>query len=202
MDKKRRLEELFAYFPGIGPRQAKRFVYHIQSRSTASIQELVKLIQEVRSSTSECSMCHRFFVGQSDNKELCNICGDTSRDSSLLMVVARDSDLESVEKSAAYKGLYFVLGGTIPILDKEPEKRVRLGALVKRLSNPSSVVKEVIISLNTTPDGEHTRDIVVEEISHSHPNTKISALGRGLSTGAELEYVDADTIRNALSNRK
>jgi recombination protein RecR len=119
------------------------------------------------------------------------------------MVVARDSDFESVEKSGAYKGLYFILGGTIPIMDKEPEKRIRLELLLKRVASQADL-KEVILSLNTTPDGENTADIVKEALQKvlSGNGVKISILGRGLSTGSELEYADSDTIKNALQNRR
>jgi recombination protein RecR len=118
------------------------------------------------------------------------------------MVVARDSDFETVEKSAAYKGLYFILGGTVPILDADPEKRIRLRKLLERISADSQI-KEIILSLNTTPDGDHTATIAndaIRKLIGSRP-VKISILGRGLSTGAELEYVDSDTIKNALRNR-
>jgi recombination protein RecR len=119
------------------------------------------------------------------------------------MIVARDSDLETVERSGAYQGLYFVLGGTIPLLDKEPDKRIRLRSLLERVST-SSPIQEVILSLNTTPDGEHTGTIVKDALLKviSSDSVCITILGRGLSTGAELEYVDKETIRNALRNRR
>jgi recombination protein RecR len=132
------------------------------------------------------------------------------------MVVARDSDFETIEKSGAYRGLYFILGGTVPILDKEPEKRIRLRSLLEYisarsgLSSPAPNIKpqtspldEIILSLNITPDGDHTAAIVKEafqQVLNGRP-IKISVLGRGLSTGAELEYVDGETIKNALDNR-
>ena len=222
MDSIHRLEEIFAHFPGIGPRQAKRFVYYLLNKSPASIKELVQLIEEVKKSTAECELCHRFFTRakNGDSKKpsasQCSICSDVNRDRSTLMIVARDSDFESIEKSGAYKGLYFILGGTVPILDKEPEKRIRLKSLLERISAEASPFKEIILSLNTTSDGEHTADIVrqaIASITASAANTtdtsqkpplystKVSILGRGLSTGAELEYVDADTIKSALQNR-
>ncbi|MFA6554071.1 MAG: toprim domain-containing protein [Candidatus Paceibacterota bacterium] len=213
MDSLHRLEEIFAKFPGIGPRQAKRFVYYILNKSPSSIREFTQLIEEVKKSTLECSMCHRFFTLTSNllplnsKSSLCQICSDTSRDQSSLMIVARDSDLETVEKSHAYNGLYFVLGGTIPILDKEPDKRIRLEMLLKRVSAVSAPTRsdlaEIILSLNTTPDGENTAQIVKEAIQKvvGAKPIKISVLGRGLSTGAELEYVDGETIKSALKNR-
>jgi recombination protein RecR len=204
MDPIRRLEEIFAHFPGIGPRQAKRFVYYLQSRSASTVQELADLIVEVKRATSECESCHRFYnssrgnsgIGQSS---LCPICADTERDQSVLMVVARDSDFETVEKSGAYKGLYFILGGTVPILDKEPEKRIRLRLLVDRVTKKAP--SEVILSMNATPEGENTAEIVGKSLRQASSGLKVTILGRGLSTGAELEYVDADTIKNALQNR-
>ncbi len=211
MDSIRRLEELFAHFPGIGPRQARRFVYYLLNKSPSFIKEFTQLVEEVKRSTSECSRCHRIFAHKNAAGALCSICSDPSRDQSTLMVVARDSDFESIEKSSAYRGLYFILGGTVPILDKEPEKRIRLENLLGRVSESISdtapahaALKEVILSLNTTPDGEHTGEIVkdaLQRIIGGKP-VKISVLGRGLSTGAELEYVDGETIKSALKNRQ
>jgi recombination protein RecR len=217
MNSLHRLEELFAHFPGIGPRQARRFVYYLLGKSPTAISEFIKLIEEVRKATSECSQCHRLFV-HSNKSIQCNVCGDSSRDTSTLMLVARDSDFESIEKSGTYRGLYFILGGTVPILDKEPEKRIRLRGLLERVEKECLVdpthtdhkkqLAEIILSLNTTPDGEHTADIVRDALLKLtknlplSPDPKITVLGRGLSTGAELEYADSETIRNALSNRK
>lgn len=210
MDSLRRLEEIFAHFPGIGPRQARRFVYYLLNKPASSVKEFTDLVLEVRKSTNECARCHRFFIGRdtqvrpvSHRSDLCGICSDQNRDDSILMVVARDSDFETIEKSGAYRGFYFILGGTVPILDKEPEKRIRLKSLLERIGEKGSPVKEVILSLNATPDGEHTAELVKESIQKALGGTqmKISVLGRGLSTGAELEYVDSDTIKNALKNR-
>jgi recombination protein RecR len=202
MDSQRKLEELFAHFPGIGPRQARRFVYYLLSKSPSFITEFTRLVEEVRRSTSECDSCHRLFIGKAQ-QGLCSICSDGSRDQTSLMVVARDSDFETIEKSGAYRGRYFILGGTVPILDKEPEKRIRLQKLLEQASENKGL-SEVILSLNATPDGEHTADIVreaLESIFKGKP-VKISLLGRGISTGAELEYVDGETIRSALQNRQ
>ena len=209
MDSLHKLEELFTKFPGIGPRQAKRFVYYLLNKSPSYIKEFTNLLEEVKKLSSECVQCHRVFIGTSKvaSHKLCSICADQSRDTSTLMVVARDSDFETIEKSGAYKGMYFVLGGTVPILDKEPDKRIRLRQLLeeveKRRGSSTGSYKEIILSLNTTPDGEHTATIVKEALQKITANSpvKISVLGRGLSTGAELEYVDGETIKNALQNR-
>ncbi len=220
MDSLRKLEEIFSHFPGIGPRQARRFVYYLLNKSPASIREFTQLIEDVKKSSSECVTCHRFFLknAKAGADTICTICSDANRDTSTLMIVARDSDFESIEKSGAYRGLYFILGGTVPVLDKEPEKRIRLEKLLGRVNDGTSQnahaggsFKEIILSLNTTPDGEHTAEIVKEAVQKiigtktsnqsSAQSIKISVLGRGLSTGAELEYVDGETIKSALQNR-
>jgi len=215
MDSHRRLEEIFAHFPGIGPRQAKRFVYYLLSKSSSYIHDFTSLINELKKSTFECTSCHRIFFSQPSTfnhkpttknqlpTTICAVCSDLNRDHSSLMVVARDSDFESIEKSGAYKGLYFILGGTIPVLDKEPEKRIRIEKLLESVSHSNPQFKEIILSLNTTPEGEHTAEIVkgaLQKVIGAN-TTKVSILGRGLSTGAELEYVDGQTIKSALENR-
>ena len=204
MDSLRKLEELFAKFPGIGPRQARRFVYYLLNKSPSAIREFTHLIDEVRKSAQECGQCHRISISSAHSKSsgLCSVCSDPHRDQMTLMIVARDSDFETVEKSGAYKGLYFILGGTVPVLDKEPDKRIRLEKLLEHATH-SSAIKEIILSLNATSDGEHTGQIVKEALGKVIKNgaVKISILGRGLSTGAELEYVDGETIKNALQNR-
>ena len=223
-DSQRRLEEIFGKFPGIGPRQARRFVYHLLNKSPSAIKELIDLIADVKKSTSECEKCHRFFTHGHSKASVCPTCADSARDQATLMVVARDSDFESVERSGAYRGLYFILGGTVPILDKEPEKRIRLKSLLERVSgtgaaSPFKGFSEIILSLNTTPDGEHTEKIVKEAVERLMASSagnsdgrstgtdalypsKVTVLGRGLSTGAELEYADSETIKNAFDNRK
>jgi len=204
MDSHDKLTELFSHFPGIGPRQAKRFVYFLMNKPTSYIKDLIQNIEFMKSSTIECKNCHRFFIdrNKSNRSSICTICSDESRENSVIMIVARDSDLESIEKSNAYKGQYFILGGTIPILDKEPEKRVRLKQLLNTV-NENNEIKEVIISMNTTPEGENTGNIIEEAMKDIivKKGIKITHLGRGLSTGAELEYADGETIRSALKNR-
>ena len=207
MNNLQRLEDIFAHFPGIGPRQAKRFVYYLLNKSPSFIGEFTSLIESVRRMTGECTSCHRlFFLNDSEESRntVCAICTDSSRDQKILMIVARDSDFETIEKSGAYKGLYFILGGTVPILDKEPEKRIRLETLLQYVLVKEPKMTEIIVSMNTTPDGDYTAQIVKDALQNMFKpqNIKITVLGRGLSTGAELEYADSETIRSALSNRR
>ena len=198
MDSIHKLTEYFGEFPGIGPRQARRFVYFLLTRNTAYLEDVARLILDIKKSIHVCSSCYRFFPG---GGTLCPVCNDKSRDQSQLMIVSRDVDFEAVEKSRVYHGYYFVLGGTIPILEKEPEKKVRLKELKEKLKKTE--VKEIILSLNATAEGEHTVDFIRSFIKENFPtsNFKVSVLGRGLSTGTELEYADGETIKSALENR-
>jgi recombination protein RecR len=193
-----KLTEIFARFPGIGPRQAKRFVYYLLSRSQGTIDDLINSISELKKQIFQCNDCFRYYPSTSSGQVLCSVCADDTRDPSLLMVVPRDIDLESIEKSGTYRGFYFVLGGSLPILEKEPEKRVRSKELGVRIKK-SPEIKEVILAMNANSEGENTADYIREQLKPF--NIKTSVLGRGLSTGAELEYADPETLRNALLNR-
>lgn len=198
-----RLTELFRAFPGIGPRQAKRFVYFLLASPASYRKEIATLIEKMGSDVSQCTSCFRYFP-QSQSKgptDICKICADKSRDQSLLMAVERDVDVESVERSGAYKGRYLVLGGTVPLASEEPEKFVRLPELLKAAEN--TAVKEVILGFSATTEGDHTRLIAQEWLKGLSDNGKrVTVLGRGLSTGSELEYADPDTIKAAILGKK
>lgn len=199
-----KLIKIFSEFPGIGPKQARRFVYFLINKNDSYIDDLKNEISELRKKVVICSDCRRYFFANYDDKITCDLCSDKTRDNNTLLVVSRDADLESIEKSHSFLGKYFVLGGLIPILDKNPEKKVRLNellALVSRMSDKG--LKEIIIGLDANSEGEYTTGILK---SHLSPITekysiKISEFGRGLSTGTELEYSDPETIKNALKNR-
>jgi recombination protein RecR len=127
-------------------------------------------------------------------------------------VVEKDADIDNVERSG-FRGLYFVLGGTIPLAADEPERHIRLRELITRVEADASSLREfnsrveklgeVILGLSATSEGDHTRLIVQEKLLPVAEGMgfKLSSLGRGLSTGSELEYADPDTIQNALNSR-
>ena len=199
-----KLIKIFSEFPGIGPKQARRFVYFLINRHEGYIEELVNEISELRKGVTSCFDCKRYFFSKFDNQNICNICSDKTRDNSILMIVSRDIDLENVEKSHPFSGKYFVLGGLVPILDKNPEQRIRLKellALVSRMSDKG--LKEIILGLDANSEAEYTANILKSSLSPitEKYSIKISELGRGLSTGTELEYSDPETIKNALKNR-
>lgn len=210
MDAIEKLTELFRKFPGIGPRQARRFVYFLLTQSAGNIDELTSLVKQLGHSIAVCSSCYRYFPlnERKVSNELCSICNNQERDKATLMIVSRDIDLQAMEKSRAYDGLYFVLGGSVPILDEAPQRRIRQQELEEivsaRADDTNTPLKEIIIATSVNPEGEHTALYVSTLLKPvtDEKSIKVSALGRGLSTGTEIEYSDADTIKSALENRK
>lgn len=190
------LSELFRQFPGIGPRQAKRFVFFLLRKNKAYTEKLISEIQNLKSLTKHCPQCNRFF---SSNNQLCDICRDEKRDTALLMIVAKDTDLETIEKTHTYDGLYFVLGSTLAVMDKDLEKYIDIHTLIALINTKKPT--EIIISLPVNPEGDHTANLVRNLIQKHKPDIKTTMLGRGISTGVEIEYVDTETIKNALKNR-
>ena len=206
-----KLTEIFRTFPGIGPRQAKRFVYFLLTRNKNYIKEFTNLIEELQKEIQICSECFQYFTKGKQTSLICPICQSRNRDENVLMIVARDIDLENIEKSHSFNGKYFVLGGTVPILDKNLENRIHLKELITTIERKSTqknlqgeTLKEIILGFSINPESEYTENIVIESLKPliNKYNLKISHLGRGLSTGTELEYSDADTIKSALENRK
>jgi recombination protein RecR len=205
MDPIARLASLFAEFPGIGTRQSKRFVYFLLKQNKSYISELTRLIDALDASVLECARCHRYFMKRyQDAGPMCNICADSGRDHTILMIVEKDSDLEAIERSGTYQGTYFVLGGILPILEKEPERKIRLSPLRAVIEKESGDLKEVVLACAITPESEHTAEYVRDYITPLAEQNyiKVTSLGRGLSTGTELEYSDAETLRYALEGRK
>lgn len=200
-----KLIKIFEEFPGIGPRQAKRFVYFLLSRKEDYISGMNEALQTLKKEIGRCEKCYRYFSKQKQGASVCSICLDEGRDPELLMVVAKDTDLLAIERSGFFKGYFFVLGGIIPVLEKVPESRVRANELLKTIKDRSrNGLKEIILALSATNEGENTtlflEEYLREEISKN--NIKLTHLGRGLSTGSELEYADKDTIKAALENKK
>lgn len=208
-----KLIQIFSQFPGVGPRQARRFVYHLLTRSDNILAEFSRHIDELKKDVAMCADCQRFFQlhhsvnslrshGANANRRTCKICSDPDRDHSTLMIVQRDADLESVEKNGGYEGLYFVLGGVVPILEKEPQKKIRIMDLESRIKEDTKI-EEIILGVNWNPEGENTADYIVKKLKPllESKKIKVTHLGKGLSMGTELEYTDSDTLKNALKNR-
>ncbi|MDD2696627.1 MAG: recombination mediator RecR [Candidatus Pacebacteria bacterium] len=191
----RKLIDLFSKFPTVGPRTAARFVFYLLRLPKEEIQELTSAISDLKEKVKLCEFCFKSFEGEG---ELCEICRDPRRDKSLICAIEKEIDLIPVERTKKYQGLYFVLVGTISTLKREDIKKIRAEELLERANKPE--VKEIILALNPTTEGEAT--VLYLERLLKPLNKKITRLGRGLPVGAELEYADEETLSSALEGRK
>lgn len=197
MDRLEELSAAFSRFPGIGPRQARRFVYYLLSANASERAKISELVAKLSENISQCAECYRFAKTANN---LCNYCADPSRDDALLMIVEKDQDLTAVERAGTYKGRYFVLGGVLTLSGKGTIREKELVRMAKvRLARG---MKEAVLALSATSEGEHTADRVKELLAPLRDSVKFTVLGRGLATGSELEYSDAATLSGALQNRK
>ena len=197
------LAKYFKEFPGIGERQAKRFVYFLLHKNPSYVKELGDKILELKNTIHQCPSCYLFF--QSQDNQLCETCNNPKTIKTSLLIVEKDADYENIKKSKNYGGMYFILGGLVPIVTKDTPNFIRIKELTTKIEERATKneLKEVIIALSLSSQGEHT-DMYLREILsplEKKYNLSIVSLGRGLSTGTELEYSDSETIKNALRNR-
>lgn len=190
-----KLIEYFLKFPGIGPRQAKRFAYFLAEQDPDYIKNFSQLIIEIKKDVRQCSSCYKFFEESGNSKE-CSLCRDINRDK-IIMVVEKDVDLENIERTDIYNGKYFVLGGVISLVNNN-HKKPHFKELFEKVKKEKP--SEIIIATSATTEGENTARYIEKILQPL--KVKITRLGRGLSTGTELEYIDTETMSNALKNRK
>lgn len=194
-----KLAELFESFPGIGKRQARRFVYFLLHKDQGYINELVAGIQNVKAEINQCQECFRFFA--KSGNAVCPICIDHA-ESSQLMIVEKDADFENLHKTHVYDGKYFILGGFINANEKK-RSYARVDQLMKRIERDTTLgnLSEIIFGLSISPEAEHTRIRLYTMLKDTYPHLTFSTLGRGLSTGTELEYSDTETLKYAFESR-
>lgn len=202
-----RLTELFMRFPGIGPKQAKRFVYFLLRENSHYKEQLIKALEELKFTGKQCEKCFRFYGDRNSNPKntLCDICSSSSRDTTTVMILEKELDLDAIEKTGSYNGLYFILGGLVPPLSDKPTELIRIRELTSYIHTgiSSSTLTEVIFALPVTDYGDTTTEYVEKTIKQivGIATVKLSHLARGLSSGLEIEYVDRDTFRQALDRR-
>ncbi len=198
-----RLIDALSRLPSVGSRTATRFAFHLVKAPKEEVRELVEAIAETRRSIKLCFFCFNPFEG-SEELKLCEICSDPRRDKKTLCIVEKENDLMAVEQAKSYKGLFFILGGTLSPLRKESVGKIRVKELMDRIKGPDKFgmdkVDEVIIATNFTSEGESTA-LYLERI-FKDSGTKVTRLARGLPKGGELEYIDEETISSALEGRK
>lgn len=195
-----KLIKLFSKFPTVGPRTASRFVFYLIKKSPAEVEELLESVKELKQKINICQLCFKSFEANGE-KETCAICSDTLRDKSVVCIVEKEVDLETIEKTKQFKGLYFILDGLYSGMKKDEEKteiEQKIERLLKRLKDNGVV--EIILALNPTTEGRNT--ILWLKRKLEPLNVKVSELGRGLPIGGELEYADEETITSALEGRR
>ena len=179
--------------PGVGVKSASRMAYHLLQHDHEGAQLIASALQTAVAEVQHCERCNTFTT-----QPICLTCADASRDASRLCVVESPADQAAVERTAAFKGLYFVLMGRISPLDGYGPKDIGLQKLLERASD--GVVHEVILATNFTAEGEATAHVLGEALKRRH--VQVTRLARGVPIGSELEYVDLGTIAHALVERR
>lgn len=179
--------------PGVGVKSAQRMAFHLLQHDRAGARALSLSLAHACESVHHCARCHTF-----TEAEVCATCLDERRDGSRLCVVETPADQSAVERTAAYKGLYFVLMGKLSPLDGIGPKDIGLKKLFDRAAD--GVVTEVILATNFTAEGEATAHVIREAL-HAR-GLHMTRLARGVPAGSELEYVDLGTIAHALVDRR
>ncbi len=187
-----RLIQLLARLPGLGPRSARRAALHLIKKREQLMSPLAEAIETAREKIVICSVC-----GNIDTHNPCTVCTDARRDPSLIVVVADVADLWALERANAVNGRYHVLGGTLSPLDGVGPQDLAIDALVSRAHDPA--VKEVILALNATVDGQTTAHYITDLLHNA--NVKVTRLAHGVPIGGELDYLDEGTLSAAIRQR-
>lgn len=187
------LIEALRCLPGIGPKSAQRMAYHLLQHDRVGAQRLGEAVQHALQAIRHCQRCNTF-----TETDICERCNSNRRDSSLLCVVETPVDMNMMEQTLAYQGLYYVLMGRISPLDGIGSRELGLERLMARAQD--GVVREVILATNFTNEGEATAHYVTAMLKQK--GIKVSRIARGVPVGGELEYVDSGTLAQSLRERK
>ena len=182
----------FSSLPGIGRKTAFRLVMHLLRRDSSEVKRFGETITRLREDVCYCSVCH----GISDTP-VCEICSDEARDRSLICVVENVQDVMAVENTRQFRGTYHVLGGIISPVDGVGPSDLTINRLEEKVR--SGEIKEVILALSTTMEGDTTNFYIYRKLKDKE--IRISTLARGVSVGDELEYTDEITLGRSLTNR-
>ncbi|QDY68617.1 recombination mediator RecR [Qingshengfaniella alkalisoli] len=186
------LIDLMARLPGLGPRSARRAVLHLIRKRALQLQPLADAMADVAATARECLNC-----GNIATSDLCPICENEERADGTICVVEDVADLWAMERTGGFKGRYHVLGGTLSALDAVGPEDLRLPQLADRVT--SEEVREVILALNATVDGQTTAHYIAEMLEG---RVSVTSLAQGVPIGGELDYLDDGTISAALRARK
>jgi recombination protein RecR len=187
-----RLIQLLARLPGLGPRSARRAALHLIKKRELLMAPLTNALETAMEKIVVCRTC-----GNIDTQNPCTVCTDSKRDPSIIVVVADVADLWALERAHAVNGRYHVLGGTLSPLDGVGPQDLTIDALISRAHEPQ--VKELILALNATVDGQTTAHYITELLQDA--NVKVTRLAHGVPVGGELDYLDEGTLSAAIKQR-
>jgi recombination protein RecR len=192
-----KLIEQLSKLPDIGPRAATRLVFYLLNQEQQDLNELSESIRKIKEEIRLCQQC--FNLSDKENN-FCSICRDKGRDATTICLVETVLNIPSIERTKQYRGLYHVLGGLISPADGIGPENLRIKQLIERIKKSQPPVKEIIFALSPTTEGD-TTSFYIERLL-KHLKIKISRLGRGLSIGSDLEYIDENTLTNAFLGRR
>jgi len=188
-----RLIALLAKLPGMGPRSARRAALALLKRKDQLLNPLLSALTDAAARVHPCPIC-----GTLDTGAICAVCADQSRDGALICVVEEVGALWAMERGGAFRGRYHVLGGLLSALDGVGPDNLRIASLVERAAD--GVVREVVMALPATVDGQTTAHYVAERLGPS--GVTVTSLARGVPVGGELDWLDDGTIAQALRARR
>ena len=179
--------------PGVGEKSAERLAYHILRSSPEDALKLAQAIRDVKEKVKQCSVCCN--MAETDP---CHICGDPSRDHSVICVVEEPKDLLAIERAGSHRGVYHVLGGRIaPLEGMDPEK-LTIRVLQERAKSPD--VKEIVLALNPNMEGDLTAHYVADLLKKQ--GARVTQIARGIPSGSQLEYANQAILSDALKGRR
>jgi recombination protein RecR len=189
-----RLIKAFRRLPGVGPRQAERFALHYLRAAESEVAEFTEALLKMRASVHYCPRCFAYSEG-----DICEICSDDTREHTLLCVVEEPKDIEAIEKTRAYNGLYHVLHGSISPMEGRTADSVRIKELIKRVQDAPEEIKEVIVATNPDTEGE-TTSLYIADVLRGLVG-KVTRIGYGMPLGGQIDYIDELTLSHALKGR-
>lgn len=179
--------------PGVGPKSAQRMAFHLLERNRAGARNLAEKLLQAVERVGHCKECRTL-----SEAEVCSVCANPRRNRTLLCVVESPADVQAIEQSATYNGLYFVLMGRLSPLDGIGPEEIGLDMLQERFS--AGEVQEVILATNSTVEGEATAHFIAEMARARGLRT--TRIAQGIPVGGELEYIDGGTLARALVGRR
>lgn len=196
--------ESFERLPGVGPKTAQRLAFYLLHVPQGELDRFAESVQNLKKNTIICSVCYSV-----DETDPCSICSDGKRNQDVICVVEQPLDILSLEKSGRYRGVYHVLHGKIDPLNNIGPDEIYIEQLLSRIMNYESGIREVILATNPTMEGEATAMYISKRLKNLHlagpgqesQDIRITRIGRGLPTGADIEYADSTTLDQAMTGR-